>query len=317
MTPVKQHILVAGGAGFIGSHLCEYLLQIGHKVTCVDNLITGSEANLESLLKTKDFSFYKHDVTKSLDIPGEIHAVLHLASPASPVDYQQYPIETLKAGSFGTWHLLELAKNKKSKFLLASTSEVYGDPKIHPQTEDYFGNVNPVGPRSCYDEAKRYAESLTVFYGQKFGVRVSIARIFNTYGPKMRLNDGRALPNFLSQALMQKEITVYGDGSQTRSFCYVEDMVAGLEKLLFSNETGPINLGNPQEISLLDFAKTVLEMTKSKSKISFHALPQDDPKIRRPDITKAATLLGWEPKVDLQTGLKKTIPYFARELKIS
>lgn len=317
MTSVKQHILVAGGAGFIGSHLCEVLLQIGHKVTCVDNLITGAEANLEPLLKIKNFSFFKHDVTKSLDIPGEIHAVLHLASPASPVDYQQYPIETLKVGSFGTWHLLELAKNKKAKFLLASTSEVYGDPKIHPQTEDYFGNVNPVGPRSCYDEAKRYAESLTVFYGEKFGVRVSIARIFNTYGPRMRLHDGRALPNFLSQALQEKEITVYGDGSQTRSFCYVEDMVAGLEKLLFSNERGPINLGNPQEISLLDFAKAVLEMTQSKSKISFHPLPQDDPKIRKPDITKAAVLLGWKPEVDLATGLQKTIPYFAKELKLS
>ena len=246
-----------------------------------------------------------------------IHFVIHLASPASPRDYQQYPLETLKVGSLGTLNLLELAKSKKATFLLASTSEVYGDPKVHPQTEDYWGNVNPIGPRSCYDESKRFSESLTMAYHRLYGLETRIARIFNTYGPRMRLNDGRALPQFLTQALQGQDLTVFGDGSQTRSFCYVSDMVEGLAKLLFSKEIYPVNLGNPHEISLLDFAKEVIRLTKSRSQIVYRELPEDDPKKRRPDITKARRLLGWEPKVDLEEGLKKTIPYFLEKLKMN
>lgn len=315
MSSTNPHVTIAGGAGFIGSHLCDHFIQKGFRVTCIDNLITGSEENIRHLYSDNRFSFLKQDVTVPFDVSDSFGFVLNLASPASPIDYQKYPIETLRVGAWGTWNLLELARKKKAKFLLASTSEVYGDPKIHPQREDYWGNVNPVGPRSCYDEAKRYAESLTIFYHQKFGLPISIARIFNTYGPRMGLNDGRALPTFLRQALQGEPLTVFGDGSQTRSFCYVEDMVNGLEKLLFSNEPGPINLGNPEEMTLLEFAKQILKWTKSESKITFSLLPQDDPKTRKPDISKARQLLRWEPVVDLETGLKKTIKEFQGHYK--
>lgn len=310
-----KSVLIAGGAGFIGSHLCPYFLDQGFRVVCVDNLLTGEKQNIEPLLARPGFSFIQKDVTEPLDVPGDLDYVMHLASPASPVDYQKFPLETLQAGSRGTWNLLELAKKKGAVFLLASTSEVYGDPQVHPQTEGYWGNVNPVGPRSCYDEAKRYAESLAVSWRRKNGTPVRIARIFNTYGPRMRLNDGRALPNFVTQALRGKEVTVYGDGSQTRSFCFVEDMVKGLAALLFSREEGPVNLGNPAEISLLDFAGEVLRQTRSKSRIVFKPLPKDDPKVRKPDITKAKSALRWEPRVTLEEGLTKTIPYFAEVLK--
>lgn len=311
----KKHLLLAGGAGFVGSHLCEHFLQEGYRVTCVDNLITGTEMNIQHLANNSHFEFLKQDVTQSLQIKGEIQYVLNLASPASPFDYQKYPIETLRVGAQGSWNLLELAREKKAVFLLASTSEVYGDPQVHPQREEYWGSVNPIGPRSCYDEAKRYAESLTIFYHQRYGLPVRIARIFNTYGSRMRLNDGRAFPNFLTQALQGKPITVYGDGSQTRSFCYVQDMVEGLTKLLFSKETTPVNLGNPNEISLLDFAKLVIQVTKSQSKIAFQPLPQDDPKVRCPEIAKAKKILNWEPKVALEDGFRMTLPYFQEGLK--
>ncbi|MDP2599333.1 MAG: SDR family oxidoreductase [Deltaproteobacteria bacterium] len=312
----KKQLLIAGGAGFIGSHFCDHFLQKGDcRVLCADNLITGQEKNIAHLYSNPDFCFLKQDVIESFDVPGEIDFVLNLASPASPVDYQRYPIETLKAGSFGTWNLLELSARKKAVFLLASTSEIYGDPQVHPQKEDYWGNVNSVGPRSCYDEAKRYAESLTLFYHQQYGVPVRIARIFNTYGPRMRLNDGRALPNFMTQALQNEDLTVFGKGLQTRSFCYVEDMVLGLERLLFSGETMPVNLGNPEEIPIIDFAQTVIRLTGSKSAITYRPLPKDDPMLRRPDISMAKELLGWVPKIGLEEGLKKTIPYFAENAK--
>lgn len=310
MSTPKKRAVVAGGAGFIGSHLCEALLAKGFGVLCVDNLLTGRETNIAHLLSDKNFSFQKQDVTSTFEISDEVDFVLNLASPASPVDYQNHPLETLRVGGQGTWNLLELARRKKARFLLASTSEVYGDPKIHPQTESYWGNVNPIGPRSCYDEAKRYAESLTVFFAQVHGVEVAIARIFNTYGPRMQITDGRALPNFVPQALKGIPLTVYGDGSQTRSFCYVSDVVSGLLALLFSKERGPVNLGNPHEISLLDFAKTIVRLTRSKSEIIFKPLPADDPKQRRPDITKAKEILGWAPQISLEEGLKETIPYF-------
>lgn len=314
MSTAKKRAVVAGGAGFIGSHLCEALLAKGLRVLCVDNLLTGRESNIAHLQREKNFSFQKQDVTLTFEISGEVDFVLNLASPASPVDYQKHPLETLKVGAFGSWNLLELARQKKARYLLASTSEVYGDPKLHPQTESYWGNVNPIGPRSCYDESKRYAEALTIFFAQVHGVDVAIARIFNTYGPRMQLTDGRALPNFVPQALRGQPLTVYGDGSQTRSFCYVSDMVAGLLGLLFSKERGPINLGNPHEISLLEFAKMIVRLTRSKSEIVFQPLPKDDPKQRRPDITKAKEILGWAPTVSLEEGLKATIPYFAQRL---
>lgn len=310
----EKTVLVAGGAGFIGSHLCEKFIEDGFRVICVDNLITGQENNIRHLYNHSKFLFSQNDVTLPFDFKENIDFVLHLASPASPKDYQQYPIETLRAGSFGTWNLLELAKRKEAIFLLASTSEVYGDPLVHPQKEDYWGNVNPNGPRSCYDEAKRYAESLTLFYHQVYGVETRIVRIFNTYGPRMRLNDGRALPAFVTQSLRGENVTIFGNGSQTRSFCYVDDMVEGLKKLLFSNEILPVNLGNPNEISLMDFAKLVIQLTHSKSIITFHPLPEDDPKLRRPDILKAKKVLGWTPKVSLVEGLKKTISYFAEAI---
>lgn len=316
VSPSTHHFLIAGGAGFVGSHLCDALIQKGHQVTCVDSCITGSKKNITHLLASDRFCFLEKDVAEVFEVKGTIDFILNLASPASPVDYQKYPLETLRAGAFGTWNLLELARSKKAQFLLASTSEVYGDPKVHPQNEEYWGHVNPIGPRSCYDEAKRYAESLTMFYHQKFRVPTRIARIFNTYGPRMRIWDGRALPTFITQALQGKDLTVFGDGSQTRSFCYVEDMVSGLERLLFSNEIYPVNLGNPEEISLFDFAKLVIKIVNSTSSISFLPLPQDDPKVRRPDIAKARRVLEWEPKIDLEAGIKRTIPYFSEVLKI-
>ncbi|MDO8527727.1 MAG: SDR family oxidoreductase [Deltaproteobacteria bacterium] len=311
----KKHILVAGGAGFIGSHLCEYFLGQGYRVTCLDNLITGREENLASFKNHPDFSFVLKDVISPIEWEGDIYAVLNLASLASPKEYYKYPIETLKVGSIGTLNLLELAKAKKARYLLTSTSEVYGDPQVHPQREDYWGNVNPIGPRSCYDESKRFSESLTIFFHRVHGVQTRIARIFNTYGSRMRLDDGRALPAFLTQALTGKEVTVFGDGSQTRSFCFVGDMVEGLAKLLFSEETTPINLGNPDEITLLQFAEMVLKMTQSKSRIVFQSLPEDDPRLRKPDITKAGRVLGWHPKVALELGLQQTIPYFLSQLE--
>lgn len=310
----SPHLLLAGGAGFIGSHLCDHFIQKGYKVTCVDNLITGPEENIRHLYSSRQFAFLNQDITVPFEVEGPVDFILNLASPASPVNYQKFPIETLRVGAWGTWNLLELAKKKKAKFLLTSSSEVYGDPQIRPQREDYWGHVNPVGPRSCYDEAKRYAESLTMFYRQKYGVDVCIARIFNTYGPRMGLTDGRALPTFLRQALQGEPLTVFGDGSQTRSFCYIDDMVTGLEKLLFAQERGPVNLGNPEEISLLTFAQWILKLTQSPSKITFLPLPQDDPKVRRPDITKARERLDWSPTVDLATGLKKTISYYKERM---
>jgi dTDP-glucose 4,6-dehydratase len=305
-----KRILITGGAGFLGSHLCEHFLAKGSSVIAVDNLITGRLENIEHLVANPRFSFIKLDVTNFLHVPGKLDAVLHFASPASPADYQRWPIPTLKVGALGTHKALGLAKDKKAVFVLASTSEVYGDPKVSPQPESYWGNVNPIGPRGVYDEAKRFAEALTMAYHRSHGVQVRILRIFNTYGPRMRLNDGRAVPNFLTQALTGKPITVYGDGSQTRSLTYVADLVDGIDRLLRSKMTGPVNLGNPHEKSLLEIAETVKRLTKSKSKIVFRPLPEDDPKVRRPDITLARTKLRWSPKVELEAGLRLTIPYF-------
>lgn len=306
----KPTAVVTGGAGFLGSHLCDKLLNEGMKVICVDNLLTGNLDNISHLFGNEDFSFIKHDVTNYIYIPGRVDHILHFASPASPIDYLKLPIQTLKVGSLGTHKVLGLAKEKKARFLLASTSEVYGDPNIHPQSEDYWGNVNPIGPRGVYDEAKRFAEALTMAYHRYHGVDTRIVRIFNTYGPRMRLNDGRALPAFVGQALRGEDITVFGDGSQTRSFCYVSDLIDGIYKLLISSEIEPINIGNPEEITILQFAEEVVEITKSKSKIIFKDLPVDDPKVRQPDISKAKKLLNWEPKVTRRDGLVKTISYF-------
>ena len=305
-----MRVVITGAAGFIGSHLCDYFIKNKHYVIGVDNLITGNMGNIEHLFGNERFLFIKHDVTNYIHIPGKVDAVLHFASPASPVDYLNYPIQTLKVGALGTHKALGLAKEKKAIFMLASTSEVYGDPQVSPQTESYWGNVNPIGPRGVYDEAKRFAEALTMAYHRYHKIPVRIVRIFNTYGPRMRLNDGRVVPNFIYQALKNKPITVYGDGNQTRSFCYVSDLIEGIYKLLFKNILEPINLGNPQEMRIIDFAYLIKKLTKSKSKIVFKPLPQDDPKQRRPDITKAKRLLNWEPKVPLETGLKLTIEYF-------
>jgi len=308
----SKTILITGGAGFIGSHLCPLFLNQGHRVICVDNLITGNKENMASLLSNEKFSFVSHDVSKHIEITEPVDFVLHFASPASPVDYHRYPIQTLKVGSLGTHNALGLAKAKKAVFLLASTSEVYGDPLIHPQHEDYWGNVNPVGPRGVYDEAKRFAEAITLAYHRTHGMDVKIVRIFNTYGPRMRQNDGRAIPNFIGQALAGEPITVFGDGSQTRSFCYIDDLVAGIHKLLFSDFHQPVNLGNPKEMNVLDLARFVIELTGSKSRVEFRSLPQDDPKVRQPDISRARKVLGWEPKVDVRQGLVKTIEYFKK-----
>ena len=302
--------VVTGGAGFLGSHLCERLLDEGHEVTCVDNLITGPRENLEPLERRDRFTLLEQDVTKHLEIPGSVDAVLHFASPASPEDYLKYPIQTLKAGALGTHVTLGLAKAKGARYMLASTSEVYGDPLVNPQPETYWGNVNPIGPRGVYDEAKRYAEAMTMAYHRVHGIDTKIARIHNSYGPRMRLNDGRAIPNFIYQALTGQPLTVYGDGSQTRSFCYVSDMIEGLWRLLNARVAEPVNLGNPQEMTILELAKKVRDLVVSDVEIVFKPLPVDDPKLRHPDITKAKTLLRWEPNVALEDGLRETIAYF-------
>ena len=307
---MKKTAVVTGGAGFLGSHLCDKLLAEGLRVVCIDNLLTGNLNNISHLFGNENFQFVKHDITNFIHVPGTVDYILHFASPASPIDYLKLPIQTLKVGSLGTHKVLGLAKEKNARILIASTSEVYGDPEIHPQKEEYWGNVNPIGPRGVYDEAKRFAEAITMAYHRYHGVETRIVRIFNTYGPRMRLNDGRALPAFVSQALNGEDVTVFGDGSQTRSFCFVSDLIDGIYKLLLSDETEPVNIGNPSEITILQFAEEVIKQTGSKSKIIHKELPVDDPKVRQPDITKAKTLLNWEPKVDRAEGLKITIDYF-------
>lgn len=306
--------VVTGGAGFLGSHLCDRLINEGLEVICIDNLLTGSLENISHLFGNPNFKFINYDVTNFVHVSDKVDYVLHFASAASPKDYLLYPIHTLKVGSLGTHKVLGLAKEKGSTFLLASTSEVYGDPSIHPQTEDYWGNVNPIGPRGVYDEAKRFGEALTMAYHRYHGVDTRIVRIFNTYGPRMRLNDGRAIPAFISQALLGKPITVYGDGSQTRSLCYVDDQIEGLFRLLISHEAEPVNIGNPEELTIKELAEEIIELTGSNSKIIFEDLPVDDPKVRQPDITKAKRILGWEPKVDRKEGLKRTLEYFKQHI---
>lgn len=313
---MKKVAVVTGGAGFLGSHLCDKLIENDIQVICLDNLLTGNIQNIEHLFGNENFKFIKHDVTNFIHVPGKVDYILHFASPASPIDYLQLPIQTLKVGSLGTHKALGLAKEKNARFLLASTSEVYGDPEVHPQKESYWGNVNPIGPRGVYDEAKRFAEALTMAYHRYHGVQTRIVRIFNTYGPRMRLNDGRALPAFFSQALLGEDITVFGDGSQTRSFTYVSDLIDGIFKLLMSDETEPVNIGNPQEITILDFAKEIVELTGTKSKIVFKDLPVDDPKVRQPDITKAKNILNWQPKIDRKVGLQLTLDYFKKVLHL-
>ncbi|MFN4974025.1 MAG: UDP-glucuronic acid decarboxylase family protein [Bacteroidota bacterium] len=305
-----KRVLITGAAGFLGSHLCERFIKEGYHVIGMDNLITGDLRNIEHLFKLPTFDFYHHDVSKFIHVSGPLDYILHFASPASPIDYLKIPIQTLKVGALGTHNCLGLAKEKKATILVASTSEVYGDPLVHPQNEDYWGNVNPVGPRGVYDEAKRFMESITRAYHTFHGVDIRIVRIFNTYGPRMRLNDGRALPAFIGQALRGENLTVFGDGSQTRSFCYVDDLIEGIYRLLKSNYTMPVNIGNPHEISLLEFAEEVLKLTGSKVKIEFRELPVDDPKQRRPDITRAKEILGWQPTVDRSKGLQITYDYF-------
>jgi len=304
-----MHAVVTGGAGFLGSHLCDRLLAEGYQVTCIDNFITGRVENIEHLAGNERFRFIKQDVTEYLFLPGQVDIVFHFASPASPIDYIEHPIPTLKVGALGTHKTLGLALEKGAKFMLASTSEVYGDPLVHPQPESYWGNVNPIGPRGVYDEAKRYAEAMTMAYHRYHGVDTRIVRIFNTYGPRMRAHDGRVVPAFICQALDNKPLTVFGDGSQTRSFCYVSDLVEGIFRLSRSDINEPVNIGNPAEMTVLEFAKTLIELTGCTSEIVFEELPVDDPKTRQPDITKARGLLGWEPEVPLEEGLRKTIEY--------
>ncbi|MBU4478307.1 MAG: SDR family oxidoreductase [Candidatus Omnitrophica bacterium] len=305
-----MNIVITGGAGFIGSHLCERLLADGHRVICVDNLLTGSMENIRAFIKNKKFELKMHDVSKHFSIEGDVDCVLHFASPASPVDYLDFPIQTLKVGSLGTHNALGLAKHKKARFLLASTSEVYGDPLVHPQNEEYWGNVNPIGPRGVYDEAKRFAESITLAYHRVHGVDTKIVRIFNTYGPRMRRNDGRAIPNFISQAMRSQPLTVYGNGLQTRSFCYIDDLVEGIIRLMNSKLNVPVNIGNPNEMTLLTLAKEIISLAGSSSKIVYEPLPVDDPKQRQPDISRAKKELKWQPTVILKQGLKKTIGWF-------
>ena len=306
----RKRILITGAAGFLGSHLCDRFIKEGYQVIAMDNLITGDLKNIEHLSKLEQFEFILHDITKHIEIPGKLDFILHFASPASPIDYLKIPIQTLKVGAMGTHNCLGLAKEKKARILVASTSEVYGDPLVHPQKEEYWGNVNPIGPRGVYDEAKRFMESITMAYHSFHGVDTRIIRIFNTYGPRMRLNDGRALPAFIGQALRGEDLTVFGDGSQTRSFCFVDDLVEGIYRLLLSDHHLPVNIGNPDEISLKDFAEEILELTGHKVKIIYKSLPEDDPKQRQPDISKAKQLLGWEPKVNRKEGLKITYEYF-------
>jgi dTDP-glucose 4,6-dehydratase len=306
----KERVLITGGAGFLGSHLCDRFVKEGFHVIAMDNLITGDLRNIEHLFKHPDFEFYHHDVSKFVHVPGDLHYILHFASPASPIDYLKIPIQTLKVGSLGTHNLLGLARVKKARILVASTSEVYGDPLVHPQTEEYYGNVNPIGPRGVYDEAKRFQEAITMAYHTYHNVETRIVRIFNTYGPRMRLNDGRVLPAFIGQALRGEDLTVFGDGSQTRSFCYVDDEVDGIFKLLFSDYHLPVNIGNPDEITIWEFAEEIVKLTGTSQKIISKELPKDDPKQRKPDITKAREILGWQPKISRAEGLKITYNYF-------
>jgi dTDP-glucose 4,6-dehydratase len=308
-------IVVTGAAGFIGSHLTEALLDRGHSVVGIDNLLTGNMANVAHL-RDRDFQFIRHDVTQYIDVDGPVDFVLHWASPASPIDYLELPIQTLKVGSLGTHNALGLAKAKNARFMIASTSEVYGDPLEHPQTETYWGNVNPIGPRGVYDEAKRFSEAMTLAYHRTHGLNTKIVRIFNTYGPRMRLRDGRAVPAFMSQALANEDVTVFGDGTQTRSFCYVSDLVDGILRLMSSDTNEPVNIGNPREVTIEEIARTIIKLVGSKSKIVYRPLPVDDPKQRQPDITRARTLLGWEPRVGLEEGLLKTVEYFEKRLQI-
>jgi dTDP-glucose 4,6-dehydratase len=310
----RQRTVITGGAGFIGSHLCDHFVEKGHEVICLDNLLTGAATNVEHLLGRENFTFIKYDVSEYIHVGGRVDNVLHFASPASPVDYLEYPIETLKVGAMGTHKALGLAKDKGAHFLLASTSECYGDPLVHPQSEDYWGNVNPVGPRGVYDEAKRFAEALTMAYHRSHGVDTRIARIFNTYGPRMRLCDGRALPTFFRQALTGEDLTVFGDGSQTRSLCYIADMVEGIALLLENDEHGPVNLGNPDEVTVLGLAQEILEVTGSRSRIVLKPLPVDDPKVRQPDVSKAKRVLGWEPRTPRAEGLRLSLDYFRKQV---
>jgi dTDP-glucose 4,6-dehydratase len=310
-----KKILITGAAGFLGSHLCDRFIKEDYYVLGMDNLVTGSMSNIEHLFPKENFEFYFHDVTKFVHIPGELDYILHFASPASPIDYLKIPIQTLKVGSLGTHNLLGLAKEKKARILLASTSEIYGDPLVHPQSEEYWGNVNPIGPRGVYDEAKRFMEAITMAYNRYHGVETRIVRIFNTYGSRMRLDDGRALPTFLSQAIRGEDISVFGDGNQTRSFCYVDDLVEGIYRLLLSDYDQPVNIGNPDEITIKEFAEEIIKLTGTNQKIIYNELPEDDPKQRQPDISKAKELLGWEPKVSRQEGLKITYEYFKQKIK--
>lgn len=310
----ERHAIVTGGAGFLGSHLCDRLLAEGYRVTAIDNLVTGDVKNISHLFGNPQFKFVKHDVTEYIFVDGPVDFILHFASPASPIDYLKLPIQTLKVGSLGTHKALGLAKAKKARFLLASTSEIYGDPLVHPQPETYWGNVNPVGMRGVYDEAKRFAEALTMAYHRYHGVDTRIVRIFNTYGPRMRINDGRAIPAFISQALRGEDVTVFGKGKQTRSVCYVDDLIEGIYRLLHSSETEPVNIGNQSEISMLELAREVIALTGSKSKVAHKDLPEDDPKVRQPDTTRARSILNWEARVDRKTGLKKTIDYFRQQM---
>lgn len=312
MIPDKKRgrVLITGAAGFLGSHLCDRFINEGFEVVGMDNLITGDLKNIEHLFKLKEFEFYHHDVSKFVYVPGRIDHIFHFASPASPIDYLKIPIQTLKVGSLGTHNLLGFAKAKNARIMVASTSEVYGDPLVHPQTEEYWGNVNPVGPRGVYDEAKRFQEAMTMAYHTYHKLDTRIVRIFNTYGPRMRLNDGRALPAFIGQALRGEDLTVFGDGSQTRSFCYVDDLIEGIYRLQFASYYQPVNIGNPQEVTIKEFAEEIIDLTGTKQKIVYHPLPKDDPKQRRPDITKAKAILNWEPKVSRKEGLKKTLDYF-------